>query len=190
MGKTGRRWTGIIGMVNRSEVDIGMSCLTVTYERSLAVDFVPYSTEATAFVTHLAYTSYSANFLLDIFTLDLWLILIFILVSLPFIMIKLHKKLSYASVLLRFFGCFFKQSAAFQQSDTSTRFIMGSWILFTQFITLAYSALLLAFITIPLNPSGIKSIEELSKAISAGNFKCYTVKGASEIPFQNRLDQM
>ncbi|GFR24662.1 hypothetical protein TNCT_255351 [Trichonephila clavata] len=46
-------------------------------------------------------------------------------------------------------------------------------------MTLCYSALLLSYLTLPLNAATIRTFEELSEAVQLGKYRCFVEKGSA-----------
>ncbi|XP_035208863.1 glutamate receptor ionotropic, delta-2-like isoform X2 [Stegodyphus dumicola] len=67
------RWTGITGMVNRNEVDLGIANLMITEKKYDAVAFsVPYSVDGFAMVSLAPRTSENTGAVLQPFQTEVW----------------------------------------------------------------------------------------------------------------------
>ncbi|GIY81872.1 glutamate receptor ionotropic, kainate 4 [Caerostris extrusa] len=55
--------------------------------------------------------------------------------------------------------------------------LLASWIIAMFFLSRFYISVLLSFLTLPLRETNIRTISQLSKAVSAGDYQCFTYKG-------------
>lgn len=172
-------WTGIIGMLQREEVDMGIGKLMVTYERSLTVDYCyPYLYGPTTFVTDKPEYTSSSYAVLYAFSFPVW-----IAVFASFIVVLLasyasaRQKTGFQSLLLMMYGILMEKSMKSKCSKPSSKLLLFLWIGSTMFLTVAYKAVLLSFLSSP-TLTGIRDISQLSKASESNSFKCSTYEGS------------
>ncbi|GIZ02056.1 lig_chan-Glu_bd domain-containing protein [Caerostris extrusa] len=56
--------------------------------------------------------------------------------------------------------------------------LWGTWIAAISFLSRSYTAVLLSFLTLPLQESTIRDYDQLARAISGGNYRSLSFKGA------------
>ncbi|GIX71115.1 lig_chan-Glu_bd domain-containing protein [Caerostris darwini] len=175
-------WTGLIGMVSRNESDLGFGFTAVTKSRSKAVDFVPYNVEENSFATRLPPILSSAGSLAHPFQWKVWvscfLIAFFAPILFKFVM---SNKIPFHRLSLAMIGGMVQESSILKFKATKSRFLMGSWFIFSMFLSLSYTAVLLSSLTVPLRAGGVRNIEQLAAAISEGRFECHGIRGSSQI---------
>lgn len=172
-------FTGLIGMLEREEVDIALSDIGISEVRMKVVGFTyPYTIDSFNFVTKMP--AYKPKFLSLVypFTINVWLSILgcILVMSLVFFAFQ-HKKFTYQRILLKTFGNFLSQTSIFPAKKLSGQILVILWSSGTMFITLSYTAVLLSFLTLPLREQGIRNIPELSKGISYGSCISTTIKG-------------
>lgn len=174
-------WTGLVGMVYREEVDMAISSVLITQARMEVVDFsYPYSIEDVTFATRLPGSVPTATALIDPFSMAVWLSLTASLLVFPIIArILLSKKQSLGKSVLNFFGYILNQPLGGKTHRIRDRILLGAWLCGTMFLTKTYSSYLLSFLTLPIRQTPIKDVDQLSNAVVAGSFKCYTTRGSS-----------
>ncbi|GIY15358.1 uncharacterized protein CDAR_13341 [Caerostris darwini] len=174
-------WTGVIGMVHYGKADIAIGKISITEERRTAVNFsYPYDVEDLTFSTKApGYLSKTTAFASPF---DSYIWYIFILLTIIFLIvfrICQEKKRPFQRIVLKFLGYLVLQPLDIFPITARTKVLVVSWLLGGRFISFFYSAALLAFLTIPEQEQGIKTISQLSNAISKGSIKSVTFKGAS-----------
>lgn len=174
-------WTGLIGMVHRQEVDMAVSSVLITQARMEVVDFsYPYSIEDVTFATRLPGSVPTATALIDPFSTAVWLGLAASLLVFPVVArIMLAKKQSLGKSMLSFFGYILNQPLGGKTDHIKDRILLGAWLCGTMFLSKTYSSYLLSFITLPIRETPIKDVNQLSKAVVSGTFKCYTTRESS-----------
>ncbi|XP_055932763.1 glutamate receptor ionotropic, delta-1-like [Argiope bruennichi] len=170
-------WSGLIGMLQRKEVDIAFNFLTITEERVDVVDFSePYEINFVTFlVDKPGVLSTNWSFLYPFYP-DVWFCILFLLLIWPKIMIILGIRVSYLKLFFHLCGSALHQPFTMDFSFTRSRILLLSWILFAMLTSLHYSSILL---TIPLQRPPIKNFVQLARAVRKGIYKCLTVKGSS-----------
>lgn len=178
----GKRWTGLIGMVQRNEADIAIGDLTITKQRARAVDFIPYTMEDNTFATRLPNANAKHGSYTHPFQWQVWLVTLLAVLVLPWFFKQLmRKKISLGRLFMVMTGCILNQPIPFVVKGLVNRFLFASWLLFGFFLSSCYTGLLLYSITFPVQEYGVADIDGLAKAVSAGTFKCMTHRGSVKI---------
>ncbi|GFQ78549.1 glutamate receptor ionotropic, delta-2 [Trichonephila clavata] len=173
-------WTGVIGMVQRGEVDLGMGFLGMTEERAAVVDFsTVYTIDGTTFVIGKPSPIPAAFAYLYPFQLVLWASLAAFLFLMPFVfMLMMDHKSSYVSLFLELFGSLMTQALSVKNDSMRSRILLMSWVIFAYIISLSYSALLLSFMSVPLQREQVKDFLQLSNAVGKGRIKATVFYGS------------
>lgn len=172
-------WTGVIGMLQREEADIGLGKLFITPERSSAVDFsYPTLYGTVTFATDKPKYISSSYAVLYPFSFYVWIAVIISLIIVFLVSyFSVRPKCGFQSMLLTIYGIFLEHSMKMKFSKLGTKLLLSFWIVGTMFITFAYKAVLLSFLTFP-TLTGIRDVSELSKAAESDSIKCSTYKGS------------
>ncbi|GIY46171.1 glutamate receptor ionotropic, delta-2 [Caerostris darwini] len=173
-------WTGVIGMVQRDEADIGMNFLAMTEQRESVVDFsTAYTIDDTTFVVGKPTPLPAALAYLYPFVPILWASFAVLLLVMPLVFSSLtNTKSSYLQLCLQLFGNFVTQNLTIKDNSMRSKILQASWIIFTCVISLSYSAVLLSFLSIPLQKEQVRNFLELSNAVKKGEMKSYVIFGA------------
>ncbi|XP_015910508.2 glutamate receptor 3-like [Parasteatoda tepidariorum] len=174
-------WTGLMGMIHRKEVDIALSSMFITESRQEIVDFsFPCTFHTITFATKLPATISKGDAFFMPFSLMLWLCIGFTFI-LFFVFMRLYppNKSTFQEDIFNMIGIFLHQPGWFEVQTTDARFLQLSWMLFSLFISFSYTVLLLSFMTLPTREIGIRTINQLAKAVSEGRYKVVTIKGSS-----------
>ncbi|GFU52323.1 probable glutamate receptor [Nephila pilipes] len=176
-------WTGIMGMLLRNEVDIGLSHISITEERTKAVDFsFPYAVLDRTFVTakpgvfpKMASFTYPFNG-------NVWVLILALTVIAPLLFRALmFKKRSFTTVFFMIFGSMLKQPIDNSEQPCMQRLIYSTWIGSMTLLYFAYSGVLLSFITVPWQKKAIRNIKEVADALQAGTHRCLAPDGTIDI---------
>ncbi|GIY61542.1 glutamate receptor ionotropic, delta-2 [Caerostris darwini] len=175
----GGNWTGVIGMVQRGEADIGANFLAITEERTSVVDFTTvYIIDDVTFTIGKPGPLPPALSYLYPFVPGLWASFIILLLIMPLVFLSSTSAKSYFQLLLQLFGSFVTQSLSIKDNSMRSRILQASWIIFTYVISLSYSAVLLSFVSVPLQKEQVKNFLELSNAVREGGMKSYAIFGS------------
>ncbi|XP_054715427.1 glutamate receptor ionotropic, kainate 5-like [Uloborus diversus] len=183
-------WTGLIGMLQRNEADFAISSVSVTEERSFAVDFsVPYVIEKYLFVTRAPGTLPRYISILSPFSKTLWIIILLTVLAI-YIVVRLFfiKEVSFFKLfeLLQMKATRLKLGESY---GISKRVLCASILFALIILTFSYEGVLLTMLAIPESETGIRSIADLSKAVQTRSYKCYTFQGLSVMEmFSNTKD--
>ncbi|KAF8764466.1 glutamate receptor ionotropic, delta-2-like [Argiope bruennichi] len=171
-------WTGVVGMVSRNESDIGFGYMTVTTNRSEAVDFIPYSIEENTFAIQKPPMVSTAESLIHPFQWEIWLSCLLILITMPIVFrILMRKTISLQKLAFRMMGCNVQQAVTIPVDHTRDRFLMGSWFAYSTFLSISYTTVLLSSLTVPLREQGVRTVKQLATAISERRFRCQANRG-------------
>ncbi|KAF8788648.1 Glutamate receptor ionotropic like protein [Argiope bruennichi] len=172
-------WTGMIGMVNRGEADMAMCSPAISEERRSAVYFsYPYDIEQIVFATKApGYLSkYFAYFYP--FSSSVWLIIIAVILTLPFLWkILLKYNLRISKLWSNVFISFLNAGTNIKPVALPDYILLGTWIPMVSLITYSYTAVLLSFLTLPLHETVVRDVSELSVAIRNGKYRCMVYEG-------------
>lgn len=179
-------WSGIVGMVNKGDLDLGLGYLVITEERNKAVKFsTPYSIADKTFITNPPKTVPLTSAFFRPFSLDVWIGCMITLLIFPMILriVVSSSKATYSDLFFRTFGTFCKQPVhLLDRGSTQLKFIFGFWIIFVTVITLSYSGVLPSFLAVPLKGRHIDTILALYKELQDNrDFRCLAPKGSSEL---------
>ncbi|GFT61403.1 lig_chan-Glu_bd domain-containing protein [Nephila pilipes] len=173
-------WTGMIGLIQRKEADIGMCSIVTTLERQKAVDFsYPYDVNQIVFATKLPgllpkFLSYFYPF-----SLGVWFAMLGLVFVVPFLWrYLLTFKLPPQQLIAGVFYTILNGAMAITPRRLRDYALLGTWILGISFLSRSYTAVLLSFLTLALQETVINDAPALSKAISDGTYRCYTFRGA------------
>ncbi|KAG8176168.1 hypothetical protein JTE90_012958 [Oedothorax gibbosus] len=183
--KPGGNWTGIIGMVARSEADMGLAYLSITESRTRVVDFsIPYSVLDRTFATEKPEPlSTLSNFTYP-FSSGVWLSSLFVFMVTVFLFkFLMEKKRPWLWILIEVFGSMCGQNMRDDKRSWKWRLFLGFWLIYVTFLTLAYSVVLLSVITVPWSDNGIKNLEDLSEAVHNKGYRCLAAKGSADTEF-------
>ncbi|XP_015918324.1 probable glutamate receptor [Parasteatoda tepidariorum] len=167
-------WTGMTGMLQRNEVDMGFCHLDVTYERSKVVDSsVPhYQLEKTFMMNYAPFISKTSAFTFPFSTLT-WFLFFIALLSVSVIFRTLiSPKDSIISVFFNLWGSSFGQGINYNPRSMSRRIPLGIWLLYSYVLILCYSSVLLSVLTSPIRMKQIKDFKDLYLAVREGKMKC------------------
>ncbi|KAG8193027.1 hypothetical protein JTE90_028144 [Oedothorax gibbosus] len=171
-------WTGILGMLDRGQVDMAVTGISMTKERFESFNLVPYTVFEYVFVTNKPKTIVMAGTFQTPFEHELWVgcFIAYFLTSITMWLIS-KKRVSFVAILMQNLGIVLQQDSA-PRVSSAVNVVRMSWIIATRFLTFCYCAVLLSFLTKPIGSNGIRTIEELAKKASEGDFKVLCAKGS------------
>ncbi|XP_021004539.2 glutamate receptor ionotropic, delta-1-like [Parasteatoda tepidariorum] len=172
-------WTGMIGLVHDGVADIAMSLISPSTDRMPYVDFsTPYAITSTTFAIKKPGTLPKTYVFIHPFTFGTWLSCLLLIFLFPIILkLILSHRRSYQYFCFRLFGNVIGQSLKMQSQALKDRLLLLSWWSFVFVISTSYCAVLLSFLTVPIQQEAVKDFETLSKAVANGNVKCYFRSG-------------
>ncbi|XP_035216727.1 glutamate receptor ionotropic, delta-1-like [Stegodyphus dumicola] len=174
-------WSGIIGMLQRGEADIGMSGLFFTEQRLEVVDFsTPHSTEFVTFASHMPGELSSLYAYFYPFTSGVWACFFCLLFILPLLItLILDRKYSYLYLFFQTVASILKQPVFIKENSTHGRILLIFLLLFTTIIAFCYNCVLSAFLTIPLQKPPIRTFHDLYEAVTHGTHRCIAWEGSA-----------
>ncbi|GBL89854.1 hypothetical protein AVEN_179623-1 [Araneus ventricosus] len=178
-------WSGIIGMVQRGEADLGIGQIAVTRERMEVVDFsVPYTNQDVTFLIKKPGLLPVSWTIFCPFEGSIWILLLCALIITPAVYrLLLNVKVSYSRVLIHFYTSIFGKSIPVKDNSIKVRSLIAFWIFFALIITNSYTASLLSYLTLPLHQKAVKNFKELSSAVRQGTHKCLAITGLSRLRY-------
>ena len=171
-------WSGMVGMVKRSEVDLAVGGIPLDSELFQAVrTSYPYLFSDNTFVTDKPKSLPSNLSFFHPFSLTLWIsiIAIIFIISFIFFILTVRKKESFQTVLFLIFGSSVQQPVSFKLRKTNLKLLLGSWLFFNFVITNSYKALFLSSLSFP-PLTGIRNIQDLAIDAERGEVTCFTYK--------------
>uniref|UniRef100_A0A182IZF1 Ionotropic glutamate receptor L-glutamate and glycine-binding domain-containing protein n=2 Tax=Anopheles atroparvus TaxID=41427 RepID=A0A182IZF1_ANOAO len=169
----------VMDEILRRQADIGLAGIYVTNERNLAAEMsVSHSTDCAAFLTLMSSALPRYRAILGPFQWPVWvaIILIYLLAIFPLAfsdkMTLRHLLGNWSEIENMFWYVFgtFTNSLTFQGENSwsntkkaSTRMLIGIYWLFTIIITACYTGSIIAFITLPVEPERVDSVDQLNR---------------------------
>ncbi|GIY37161.1 glutamate receptor ionotropic, delta-1 [Caerostris darwini] len=185
-GESGRlddngSWTGLFGMIQRKEIDMALSTLSITEERTQVADFSDaYTSKDLTFIVEKPGALPARWALIYPFDITTWICIIVTLIIGPYLFkFFISLKISYKILLFQLWGSFLKQPLTIKFISVQGIVLQISWCVLALLISMFYSSMLLSFLTVPLEKEPIKNFLELSQAVKKGTYRCFSVKGSS-----------
>lgn len=170
-------WTGIIGLLAREEVDIGVCYLSVSSDRKEAVEFSePYWNDQLTFVSSYPEEKNSPYVFMQPFYREVWLLLLVSLLS-TIIIYSLQTAIysksfrttssTCLSVLTHLIGLLLRQGVQPLKflRKTKTRFLIHLWLIVSAVLSSAYCGILLSFMVFPVTERPIHTAEDVLWAV-------------------------
>lgn len=179
-------WTGLIGKVTRGDVDMAISNIVMTRHRAEAADFSTFYTleESTFIIGKHQHTGRESLAYLYPFEFPVWLCIFITLAIFTCLFYRFsNNKSTLGQIILRLFSSLLRQPFKMSFSSNKEKLLVLTWLFFALVVSLCYSATLLSFLTIPLQPPVVQNFVELSKAVEKGTHKCYLWSNGSTIQF-------
>ncbi|KAF8788647.1 Glutamate receptor ionotropic like protein [Argiope bruennichi] len=164
------------------EKQIWVLCeLILTESRKTAVDYsYPYETLQMVFANKAPGRIPLLFAYVYPFSPEVWYTLLALFLTMPFLWKAMFTcKASVISLFGEVFYTMLGRSATVTLTKFHEHILLGTWIAAVSFLSRSYTAVLLSFLTFPLQESVIRDIPRLSEAIAAGKYKCMTFKGTS-----------
>ncbi|XP_045130681.1 probable glutamate receptor [Portunus trituberculatus] len=163
-------WNGMVGLVNRGEVDLGMGPFAITEPRWLAVSYSqPISHTDLRIVMSVGSIEIDPWAFLLPLTPTLWGLLMATLVVV-WVATILVGRLSQAwqqwphSVFLQLYGALMQQGVTMPLSGQRLRMVVGGWVVASALVVWSYGGLLVSVMTIRHVPRPIQTAEDLFEA--------------------------
>ncbi|GFQ70820.1 glutamate receptor ionotropic, kainate 5 [Trichonephila clavata] len=176
-------WTGVMGLLQRKEADLGVSSLGMIQQRMQDVDFTnSYMTNKIQFLVEKPDALPAIWAFVYPFDTFLWIAVLITMVVIPIIFTYLLKfENSCITLFVHLFGLLLRQSPNMRQSSLKANFILSTWGIFALIISSSYSACLLSFLSIPLQSKPIRTFVDLAKAVEKGTHRCSMLHGVPMI---------
>ncbi|XP_064078575.1 glutamate receptor ionotropic, delta-2-like [Macrobrachium nipponense] len=181
---------GIIGMIARREVTLGVAALGITVNRARVVDFtLPYFSSKTSIYSRSPKVKNKALAILSPFNQQVWLSLCAtvllmgpVMYLFSYLMGDLERRdaryYSLQSCAFNVFRSFVNQGNFLPGGSFSERWILLLWVFFCLVFSASYSGMLTAVLAIPTYETPIDSLHDLPRAIKEG-FTLGIIKGTS-----------
>ncbi|GFR32703.1 glutamate receptor ionotropic, delta-1 [Trichonephila clavata] len=172
-------WTGMIGVISRDEADMGLGITSITEQRKEAVDFsTPYTENIFTFATHLPKKLPHSAVYFSPFDVYIWVGILITLFAVSFIIFiqKNNIPSSYVKIVLKLFGGVLRQPIT--NLAWNEKCLEICWYLFCIILSLGYTAVLYSFLSVPLYEEPVSDFAKLSEAVSRGEYRCLSPKGA------------
>nr|XP_015921807.1 glutamate [NMDA] receptor subunit 1-like [Parasteatoda tepidariorum] len=176
-------YTGMIGMLQRNEADMGFSYLGISEELSKVIhSSVPYyNIEKTFLINYAPFLSKTMAFTYPFSTIT-WILCFIALLSVSVLFRTLiSPKDSIISVFFNLWGSSFGQGMNYKARFMSRRIPLGIWLLYSYFLILCYSSVLLSVLTSPIRMKQIKDFKDLYLAVRVGKIKCLSSVQTDEV---------
>ncbi|XP_019919298.3 glutamate receptor ionotropic, kainate 2 [Magallana gigas] len=164
--------SGMVGMVMRGEVDIGVAPFAVTATREQVIDYVlPYQEDGVGILMKRVENKVQKFFriFLPLHYTTWWAVVVATVVAayVLYVAAKLspeskERELQLGHNIWLIVGTVYGQDDGQRPSFGAGRIILGFWWVFTILITASYTANLAAFLTISLAKPPVKNLEELA----------------------------
>ena len=164
---------GIMGKVNRSEVDIDATLLYRNEITMETVDFsYPYKINDHTFVTFKPEYKPHIFGIFQTFSLNVWITLASALLAITLLSHFILKyKCNFGKTVLHVFAILMKQSAIIVPSSLSENFLVYSWVIGSMILCLSHDSVLLSFLSVP-PVTKIKHLSDLAVAVEKGEYNC------------------
>ena len=184
-------YTGVLGLVHRSEVDLALGHMGITKERlhDFNVCYPHAVTDVTFMGDKLEPLSHKEAIFYP-FSYQVWiLMMLFIIIMTLLFCLLTNKKQGFLNMLVIVLGSMLEKSIDIKISTPSYRFLLFTWLTGVFVLTNSYKGALLSFLTLP-TMVGIRDISDLSKAAMENSVKCFSYKGnlASQILKDSNID--
>nr|AXU25107.1 ionotropic receptor 1 [Cyrtorhinus lividipennis] len=181
---------GVLGLIWQGEVDIFIGDLTITYERSLAVEFTFFTlSDSEIFLTHAPGKLNEALALVRPFRWEVWPVIIVTVALSGILLFVLQKvRLGWHSVKLSelcdsvwiITTIFLRQSLVTKvHGDRARLTVILLYLVATYVIGDMYSANLTSLLTRPAREKPISTLEQLNDAMTNKNFKLLVARRSS-----------
>ena len=166
---------GLVRLINESKIDTEVQPFIMHESNMEMGDFAyPYPLISAAFVIPEPEYKPQIFGILQTFSWQLWITILFILIAMSLVYyVGLKEKFKLDKVLLHTFSIFLRQNSILKSSSMTENLLIYSWVIGAMFICLAYDSVFLSFLAFPPN-NPIKNIQQLSKAILNADYHCIT----------------
>ncbi|XP_023244260.1 glutamate receptor U1-like [Centruroides sculpturatus] len=176
-------WNGLIGKVQRKEVDIGLPYTYIGYDRFQVIDYlVPVLSSNLLFVVSPSEKASKLTTVIKPFSVNVWIsILSSILMIGIAIYIQENKRIWTIDrifwILIQILTERGANITAFKK--LSTKIIIAAWLSSVSVLSCAYAAVLFSFLTCPIYETIPRTFEELSIAVQKKEYTCGTLTNSA-----------
>ncbi|GFT96325.1 lig_chan-Glu_bd domain-containing protein [Nephila pilipes] len=173
---------GIVGMVQRSEADLGIIGLTISERTAGAVDFsIPISALEYVFLTKEPGQMPKISAFAYPFTWNLWILYAFMVLAATILFQRImFRKATLLGSFLSVLGSIASQAMENVRETTWSRVLFGLWLTIAVVMAFFYKNSVVSFMTMPGKVPVPRTFEELSNAVLSGKYKCLTSKGIND----------
>lgn len=174
-------WSGIMGMVQREEVDMAVGSLFISEQRMSVADFsYPYTWQDVTFSTKKpGRLPRGMNFMWP-FSYQVWIsIAISIVVLTIAYRISLTKAYPMPKIFFGIIGILLRQSPELARKIFREKCLIISWIAACTVLSYSYTVVLLSFLTVPLRERPIETVTQLLDALQQERYVCLSPAGSS-----------
>lgn len=173
-------WTGMIGMLERSEVDLALGYIEINEELPSGVNYIyPHVISETTFMGNKPKPLIAKEAIFYPFSYEVWIIIVFYLIFVSFLLyFFMKKKRTLLDILFNLFGSLVGMPLDFKMYTSSLKFLIFSWLTAAFVLSNCYKGVLLSFLTFP-TLFGIQDISDLSRAAMENSVACYSYRQTS-----------
>ena len=181
---------GIMGMVNRSEVDIDVRQLRCDEISMQAVDFsYPYKVNDFTFATFKPEYKPHILGIFQAFSLNVWITLVSVLFAIMLLShFILKNKCNIGKTVLHTFAILMRQNAIITPSSFAENLLVYSWVFGAMILCLSYDSVVLSFLSVP-PVTKIKHLSDLAMAVQKGDCNCIAVHGRDIAEYLRKTKQ-
>lgn len=178
-------WTGMMGMLGRTEVDLGVGYIGIHAETPPGVNFIyPHLLSENSFMGNKPEPLTTKEAIVYPFSYEVWIMISFCLVAVTLLLYLLMKrKRTLPDIFFALFGSLLEKSIDFKIHTANIRIVIVTWMTAIFVLSSGYKGVLLSFLTFP-TLVGIRDIQDLSRAAITNSVNCYTYTGT---PVAQRL---
>ncbi|GFS86525.1 uncharacterized protein NPIL_521831 [Nephila pilipes] len=175
-------WSGIVGMLQRGEADMGVMALTLSERTLKVVDFsIPYDVHEYIFVTKEPGQMPKVSAFTYPFSQDLWILYILMILAATILFQRImFRKATLLGSFLSVLGSIASQAMENVRDTPWRRVMFGMWMTIAAVMPFYYNTSFLSFLTMPGKVPVPRNFEELSKAVLGGKYKCLTSIGTGD----------
>lgn len=167
--------TGLMGHINRTEIDIGVQSFTMSVISTETEDFSYfYKLYYGTFMTEKPQYEPQILGILQTFSLSLRISIITVMITVIVVYFFIWKwKYALDKIFLIVFAVFLRQNSILRPSSKAENLLIFSWVVGAMFLCLAYDSVFLSFLAFP-PVSTMKDLSELASAVEERKYHCVT----------------
>lgn len=168
--------SGIEGLINRSEVDIGLPPIVLNKKNEWVEFCYPYKLKSATFFTVKPRLKMQSFDISETFTMPLWITIISsVIVMMLVYYFALKRKYTFDKISLHVFAVSLRQSSVVGQSSPAEKLLFISWVIGGMFICLSFDSVVSAFLAVP-HSKEITNVTQLATAVANGEYICWANK--------------